>query len=353
MGITYSSVGLATWLIKGEASFGKAGFNKASAHFKASDFPESLAGTNVLVTGANAGLGRSTATDLAQRGATVHLLCRNEARGREAMEDIRRSTRNENVHLHVVDVSSATDVEAFAAKWEATGDKVDVLVLNAGVLLNKREETPAGVETTLATTINQSFLLTGLMMPALARSDRKPARIIHVASGGQYTMALDLADPQAKGARKYDGPQQYAVAKRAQVMLAEMWAERVKGAGIVVNSMHPGWAETPGVTTSLGDFAERKKGKLRTSEEGADTIIWLAGAKPGSGATETGKFFFDRAPQPTSYTLAGTAASPAQYKELWARCPEWTTPSTWKWEGSPQEAAITAASSGGAGAPVA
>jgi dehydrogenase/reductase SDR family protein 12 len=152
-----------------------------------------------------------------------------------------------------------------------------------------------------------------------------------------YTVKLDVNDLQA-ALRAYDGTVQYAQAKRAQVMLTELWARRLAGSGVVVHAMHPGWAETPGVLTSLPDFAEKQRGSLRTPEQGADTAVWLAAAP--AAAASSGGFWFDRAPAATHMRFGGTTSSPAEYNQLWQQCAQW---SAWSFEGSPQEAAVKAA----------
>jgi hypothetical protein len=91
---------------------------------------------------------------------------------------------------------------------------------------------------------------------------------------------------------------------------------------IVFNAMHPGWAETPGVTASIPDFAESHKGSLRTPEQGADTIVWLAAS--AAGGRHTGGFWFDRAPAETDFSWSGTRSSPAEFAQLWAKCAAWT-----------------------------
>ena len=101
--------------------------------------------------------------------------------------------------------------------------------------------------------------------------------MIVVASGGMYTEQLDVAalDPEPA---TYDGTKAYARCKRAQVVLAEEWTRHLLGAGIAVNAMHPGWADTPGLWAALPGFSRIVGPLLRTPEEGVDTIAWLAAA---------------------------------------------------------------------------
>jgi NAD(P)-dependent dehydrogenase (short-subunit alcohol dehydrogenase family) len=117
-----------------------------------------------------------------------------------------------------------------------------------------------------------------------------PARVIFVSSGGMYTSRLDVDDLQSR-VGEFDGRTAYARSKRAEVVLAERWAEELAGTGVVVHAMHPGWANTPGIKTSIPAFQRVMRPLLRSPEQGADTIVWLA-TLPGGGPS--GGFFRDR-----------------------------------------------------------
>jgi 1-acyl-sn-glycerol-3-phosphate acyltransferase len=140
-------------------SFDRSGFLRHARRFRAEDLDVDLTGRVCLVTGANSGIGRAAATALAVRGADVYLLCRDAARGEEAVNAIRRTTGSNRVHLEVVDVSDLSSIRAFAERYAPP--RVDVLIHNAGVLPATRRETPQGLELTLATNV---------VGPVLARS---------------------------------------------------------------------------------------------------------------------------------------------------------------------------------------
>jgi dehydrogenase/reductase SDR family protein 12 len=127
-----------------------------------------------------------------------------------------------------------------------------------------------------------------------------------------------VVDDLEMPAASYDGTTAYARAKRAQVTLAELWAERLAAQGIVVHSMHPGWADTPGVARSLPKFRRLVGPLLRTPAEGADTLVWLAAAD-GAPLTSTGRFWLDRRPR-ALHRLGSTrrSDSPAERARLWA-----------------------------------
>lgn len=275
------------------------------------------------MTGANAGLGYATASALASRKAEVHLLCRSKERGEEARQRIVAETGNAAVHAHVVDVSNPASVRSFASGWGSK--KIDVLVNNAGVLPQRYEAGADGKESSMGTALGQTYLLTGLLLPALCAAGRtSPSRVINVSSGGGLTVRLNPSYLFWTSRRKedYNGTLQYAYAKRAQMMLTELWARKLASARmpVVVHAMHPGWAETPGVTTSLADFAKKQEGKLRTPEQGADTIVWLAASKDSRIVSSPGTFWFDREPASLHFPLDGTRSSEAEYDSLWATC---------------------------------
>jgi NAD(P)-dependent dehydrogenase (short-subunit alcohol dehydrogenase family) len=135
-----------------------------------------------------------------------------------------------------------------------------------------------------------------------------------------YTQRLELDDPQWEQ-RDYDGVRAYAETKRAQVVLSELWAEALAEDGTTVNSMHPGWADTPGVARSLPLFHRTTGLVLRSPAEGADTIVWLA-ASPAAGRA-TGRLFFDRQPR-RAYLLPNTRETEADRRALWEMCEEVT-----------------------------
>ncbi|MFI5428090.1 hypothetical protein [Aeromicrobium sp. UC242_57] len=113
----------------------------------------------------------------------------------------------------------------------------------------------------------------------------------------------------------YEGVRAYARTKRLQVTLAELLAERYASDGITVHSMHPGWADTPGVTDSLPRFAKIASPILRSPAQGADTITWLT-ASP-EATRSTGKFWSDRRPRSTYY-LPGKSDDPAARRAVWS-----------------------------------
>lgn len=266
-----------------------------------------LRGRVALVTGATSGLGRAAAQELARLGASLIVVGRNAEKTARVASEIAAATANADVRTEIADLSSMEQIRALASRLESP---IHILVNNAGVLLPERSETSEGYETTFATNLLGHFLLTELLLDKL----EAPARIINVSSGGMYTQRLHVEDLQMERGR-YDGTVAYARTKRAQVILTELWAERLRDRGIVVHSMHPGWADTPGVSGSLPLFYKLTKPLLRTPEEGADTIVWLAAAPEAEGSS--GLFWHDRRPRPT-HRMRGTKETESEREALWA-----------------------------------
>lgn len=291
-------------------SFDRNGYRRHARRFNPKDLDVDLAGKTALVTGANSGLGKAAARGLASLGARVVMLCRDEARGREACAELSRETGSRELEVVRLDVSDLGDVRRVAAVL--AGEPVDVLVHNAGVLPDRRATTSDGLELTLATNLVGPFLLTGLLRPALERAG---GRVVHVSSGGMYTQRLDVDGLFGGGLEPFDGVVQYARTKRALVVLNELLAERLAGSGVTFSAMHPGWADTPAVRSSLPRFHALTKGILRSPEEGADTVVWLAASAAAGG--RNGLFWFDRSPVATT-PIPGTRETVEERGRIWA-----------------------------------
>lgn len=269
----------------------------------------SMAGKRVVITGATGGIGRAAAEGLGRLGAEVVLVGRNPAKLDTAAAGVARAGGIPLTEL--ADLSLMADVTALAGRLASRFDRIDVLVNNVGILHPERQVTPEGLEATYATNLLGQFILTHHLAPTLAAAQH-PARIITVSSGGMYTARLSSGDLQTT--RSYRGSVAYAHTKRAQVVLTEMWAARFATLGIVAHSMHPGWVDTPGVSHSLPTFAKLTAPILRTPEQGADTIVWLAADPEPAG--RTGLFWHDRTPRPT-HRIRSTTERPGERERLW------------------------------------
>ncbi|CBI22775.3 uncharacterized protein LOC100266259 [Vitis vinifera] len=289
----------------------KTGFMEHSKNFKSEDMQTQIEGKNCIVTGANSGIGYATAEGLASRGANVYMVCRNKERGEAALSEIQSKTGNSNVHLEVCDLSSVSEIKSFASKFSKKDVPIHVLVNNAGLLEYNRITTSEGFELNFAVNVLGTFTMTESMLPLLEKA-APDARVITVSSGGMYSVPL-TNDLQFSD-DKFDGVTQYARNKRVQVALTEKWAEMYKNKGIGFYAMHPGWAETSGLAKSLPGFYKLLSGNLRTIEEGADTIIWLA-LQPKEKLV-SGAFYFDRAEAPKHLMFAATRSSHAMIDSI-------------------------------------
>jgi NAD(P)-dependent dehydrogenase (short-subunit alcohol dehydrogenase family) len=296
-------------------SYGNTGYRfRRATLWNDRDLAVDLAGKVCAITGANSGIGLAAARQLARRGATVYLLVRNLARGAAAQARIREAAGHSRVYLEAIDLSSVAAVRACADRIKAQTPQLDILINNAADAFSQHELSVDGVELTFATNVLGAFVLTNALIPLLHSS--APARIINVSSGGMYLAKLDRNDLQYQR-RKYDELMAYAQAKRALMMLTELWAEQLKLSGVTVNGMHPGWVDTPLLQTGLPVFRQSLQSILRTPDEGADTIVWLAAAP--QLATITGRFWFDRRER-AAHKIFLTKGSPADYRELWTAC---------------------------------
>ncbi|XP_063967071.1 dehydrogenase/reductase SDR family member 12-like [Lytechinus pictus] len=297
------------FVVKGLREFCKSGYEYAAKSFDKTALDVDISNQAYLITGANSGIGKSAALAVAQRGGTVHMICRNQTRGEEAKQEIETTTGNQKVFLHVVDMSDSQKVSDFAREFAESGKELHVLVNNAGCMVNTREMTSAGYEMNFATNALGTYILTSLLIPVLQKAEN--SRVITVSSGGMYTQKLDLNNLQSE--KSFDGTMSYAHQKRQQVIMTEQWAKRYPE--IKFFTMHPGWADTPAVRNSMPDFYARFKNKLRTPEQGADTVLWLCLAKAPLDA-ESGGFYLDRKPQSKHLTFAWTRSSAGDEEKL-------------------------------------
>jgi dehydrogenase/reductase SDR family member 12 len=279
-----------------------------------------MTGRTVIVTGATSGLGRHAAQRFAGVGATVILSGRNHDKTEQVRAEIAAATGSASLDVAIADMGHLDQVRALADSVASRHKRIDVLVHNAGALTAERHTNADGIEVTIASQVLGPFLFTSLLLGSLRRGE--PGRVVTVSSGGMYATGLAVRELQMTE-DDYRGSEQYARAKRAQVTLNEMWAQRTDPAEIVFHAMHPGWADTPGVAASLPRFRKITGPLLRSVEQGADTIVWLGAAD--EPAASTGGFWLDRHRR-SIHKLPGTRRTdtPEQRAELWQWCVEQT-----------------------------
>jgi len=303
------------------------GYN-ISKTFHSSDWEDlslfDLRGKTFLVTGSNSGIGFNSAYYFADRGATVHLLCRNPERGQNALSDIKKGTGNNNVFLHTVDLSEPSEIREFVERFESEGNSLDVLVNNASSFGKKdhMEYNSEGIEKTLASNTLGPFLLTNLLIPLLKKS--REARVISTSSVGALSQKLVVRDDYMQMNGSYDPMMYYSRTKRQTIALTELWSETFKNTGITFVAMHPGIVDTKMVKESLPKFRVLMNPLLRTYDQGADTIKWLAVSKKAVGPQVSGNWYRDRLVERKHAPLSGTEYTHDDLTNLWNWCSELT-----------------------------
>ncbi len=263
-----------------------------------------------MVTGANSGIGKVTALELARLGATVVMVCRSREKGEKAAEEIVKSTGNNAVHLLTGDMSSQRDILNIAKQFEEQFQALHVLVNNAGGLVPKREMSVDGIEKTFATNHMGYFILTNLLLATLAKS--APSRIVNVASAVHHYAKLDFGNLQ--GEKKYRQFQAYSLSKLENVLFTYELARRMNGTGVTVNCMEPGAVNTHFYGNSgpgLNFFSKLFGWTMRSPEKGAETVIYLATSPEVNGVT--GKYFKDLKEAPSS----DLSRDPVMSARLW------------------------------------
>ena len=205
-----------------------------------------LQAKTVIISGANSGLGKATAIDLARRGARVILACRSVEKGERAAVEVRKRSGNSNVVFVQLDLSSLDSVRNFAAKILQQEPQIDILVNNAGLVRDEYTETVDGYETCFAANHLGHFLLTNLLLDRL--KEAPAARVIIVASSLYKTSKIDF-DALSARCTKGDTKTQYARSKLANMLFFRALSQRTEKTRIGVFALHPGL-----VATGLFDY---------------------------------------------------------------------------------------------------
>jgi NAD(P)-dependent dehydrogenase (short-subunit alcohol dehydrogenase family) len=268
-----------------------------------------------LVTGANTGIGRATALELAGRGGRVVLACRSAAKTRPVIEEIIARTGNGAVEHLPLDLADLSSVRQAAADVLARDEPIHVLINNAGVA-GQRGQTAQGYE--LAFGINHlgHFLLTNLLLDRIKESG--PARIVNVSSDSHYSAKGIDYDAVRQPTKSVTGLPEYGVSKLANVLHAQELARRLEGTGVTTSSLHPGviasdvWRRVP------QPFRALMKVFMKSPEKGAETSLYCA-TDPALSQV-SGRFYTNcKEKEPNKL------ATPAMAAELWARSEEFVS----------------------------
>jgi len=251
-----------------------------------------MAGRVCVVTGASGGIGKAAAAGLAARGATVVLVVRSRERGEAARDEIARATGSRALHVVLADLSRQADVRRAADEVRTAVGAVHVLLNNAATYTARRKVTEDGIELQWAVNHLAPFLLTNLLMPALAAA--RSARVVTVSSNAHRSAVLRWDDVQMKRGF-YRGLRQYCNTKLANLLFTRELARRAAGDGVTANALHPGVVATE---LLLGGFPPLRLVRrwMRTPEQGAATALYLATDPAVAGVT--GEYFIDNRPVP-------------------------------------------------------
>jgi len=220
----------------------------------------SQAGRTVLITGANSGIGYQAALELARHGARVLLGCRSAAKGEAARQRILKEVPGATVEIVLLDMASLASIRSFAEAFVSSGERIDVLVNNAGVMaLPTRELTADGFERQFGTNHLGHFALTGRLMPALERAEAP--RVVTVASLAHRSGKMVWDDLQ--GERNYSPWGAYNASKLANILFARELDRRAREAGSKAGSKVVSVAAHPGLSkTNIADYGTDLKTRM-------------------------------------------------------------------------------------------
>lgn len=267
----------------------------------------------VVVTGANSGIGRVTATEIAKLGAKVVIVCRNEKKAKAVQEDINALTGLNNCDLFLCDFSSHTSIRNFAREFRQKYDKIDVLINNAGTILGERQLNEDGYEMMFATNHLGYFLVTHYLLDLLRKSEQ--GRIVNVASLAHRFTNMRWEDIHAE--KRFVSFIQYGFTKLCNILFTKELADKLKNStNVSVNCLHPG-----NINSNFGrsghpafKFLMETFGfVLTTPEKGAETSIYLAISPEVIG--KTGLYWYHKHPSIPS-AEARSAENAARLWEL-------------------------------------
>ena len=245
----------------------------------------------VIITGANTGIGKETAIDLAKRGGKIYIACRDKTRGENALADIRKESGSDRVYLLQLDLASLKSVREFSEKFHKLESKLDILINNAGLLLVKKSYTEDGFEMHMGVNHLGHFLLTNLLLDLLKAA--APSRIVVVTSVIYKMLKFEKDDWMCD--RKFSSFRGYGFSKIANILFTTELSKKLEGTNVTVNCCHPGAVHTDiiqGWNLPFISLTRKVVGVfLKTPVEGAQTQIRLA-VDPDL-ETVTGKYFAD------------------------------------------------------------
>lgn len=196
-----------------------------------------LTGKTVVITGANAGIGKETAVDLARRNARVIMACRSAERGEMAAVEVRRRSNNDNVVFHQLDLASLASIHEFATQILKQEKQLDILINNAGVFMLPLWRTKDGFEMHFGVNYLGHFLLTNLLLERL--KEAPAARIVNVAADiPSWLGGINFDDINSE--KSYSRVKAVIQSKLAIILSSQHLAQQLAGTKVTVNTVHPG-----------------------------------------------------------------------------------------------------------------
>ena len=242
-----------------------------------------------LITGATSGIGKETAIELARRGLKVIFSTRNEEKGRAVREEISQLTGNKDIYCYYGDLASFNSIREFASQVKKNHEKLDILINNAGIWMNKKLTTVDGIECTFAVNHLAPFLLTSLLSDMLFKSSS--GRIINTSSGIHCSGNVDISDPEFKN-KTFSPMKVYAQSKLANILFTRELAARLKQRNITVNCFAPGWVNTGLFRNSNPIVKLSARLWALTPSQGAETLVFLATSDEVQNVT--GEYFMKK-----------------------------------------------------------
>ncbi|HWC84118.1 MAG TPA: oxidoreductase [Pseudonocardiaceae bacterium] len=301
-------------------------------NWTAQDIPDQ-SGRTVLITGANSGLGLRSAQLLAEHNARVLLACRSAERGKAALATM-PGGNTELIELDLADLSAVR--RAADEVRERTGDQLDVLINNAGVMFTPRRQTADGFELQYGTNYLGHVALTWRLMPALR--GRPGARIVTLSSLLAHAGRINLADPNYQH-RRYTSVTAYGQSKLANQLFAAELDRRLRAAGQDTLSMaaHPGYTGTNLGANSARSWSGALGAAMATIYQlgnqlisqsvdgGVLPMLYAATAPDVRGGAYYGPSGFQQMyGMPREVPLLAAARNPVLLDELWSRTAELT-----------------------------
>ncbi|XP_007892576.2 retinol dehydrogenase 13 isoform X1 [Callorhinchus milii] len=253
-----------------------------------------VSGKTIIITGANTGIGKAAARELAGRGARIIMGCRDMEKCEAAAREIRGESLNHHVYARHLDLASLQSVRHFVSKFNKEEERLDVLINNAAVMRCPHWETEDGFEMQLGVNHLGHFLLTNLLLEKLKKSGN--SRIINVSSLAHIVGRIDFNDLNWER-KKYDTKAAYCQSKLANVLFTRELAKKLQGSGVTTNAVHPGVTNTElGRHTGMhnSNFSSTMLGPfflmlVKSPILGAQSYVYLAVAEELEGVS--GKYF--------------------------------------------------------------